>query len=554
MRAALADRIALPPRLAAAGLLAVVTLVAILWFVAFVVSDRLATQRQAQRHVDAAAALVEEHARGRLDAVTQLLARVRERVGDRDLRSLRFSEEDYLAVREMAESLPIVVSLIVADEHGQTQLGARAFPTGPIDISDRDYFRAQLRKPGLFIGETIVGRAAGELVFTVSLPLTTRDGAFRGILAATLDADTFREAYRTIGADNLTSVALMRPDGTTIVSYPAGSEPPDVVSDGRLAPPGTGPRDADTLTAVFASEHYPVVAAASLDARAAFARWRRRSFLAGSLTVVGLGGSTLLFAALSRGLQRETRLLKEREAAHDEVRRINASLEKMLDHRAVLIRETHHRAKNNIQMISSLLRLQLGKSPDPAVREALRITQSRLAAMADLHQVLYESHESEEVDLPVFLGKLGRMLTEAYGLLERDLVLTVRSAPLKLDVDRAVILGLIINEAVVNAAKHGFPAGRGGRIWIALEADESAFSLEVADDGVGPSEAGAEGRGGIGRQLLDALVAQLGGSQALTARHPVGARFRLSFPRRDPRREAGGRGAGAASGRVPHAA
>lgn len=197
-----------------------------------------------------------------------------------------------------------------------------------------------------------------------------------------------------------------------------------------------------------------------------------------------------------------------------ERRAAQAQIERALAEKTVLLNEVHHRVKNNLQVISSLLNLQ-SRHATPEVQLALRDSQSRVRSMALMHQLLFERRDFSALELGAFLGRLSSLLRDTY-LGEGapiELLTEAPAAGCRLDLQRAVPCGLLVTELVTNAIKHAFPAGRRGRILVRLRPDaDGAGVVEVADDGVGlPADQRlGEGRG-LGLQLLPLLAEQCRG-------------------------------------------
>lgn len=211
--------------------------------------------------------------------------------------------------------------------------------------------------------------------------------------------------------------------------------------------------------------------------------------------------------------------------------RAQQGLEKALREKTVLLNEVHHRVKNNLQLVTSLLNLQANHTADPQLRAILGESQSRVRAMSLTHQLLYERKDYSRIDLGEYLGRLVQLLISSYR--ERNTLITVRKSlpdePLSLDFERVIPCGLVINELVTNAFKHAFPTGQRGEIHIALHAVEGEIELTVADDGTGlPAGFDLNGVTSLGLQLVPLLVDQLGGN--LTIKSSPGTRFTLRFP------------------------
>ncbi len=200
-----------------------------------------------------------------------------------------------------------------------------------------------------------------------------------------------------------------------------------------------------------------------------------------------------------------------------------------LQEKDLLLREIHHRVKNNLQVVSSLLRLQASTSEDPALQRALKEAQERVQAIALIHQKLKHAPDFSQVDLPDYVRTLADRLVRSYASAPALIDLQVKVAHVDIGPDAPVPLGLILNELVANALTHAFPPGTGGSLNIDIGQDtKGSITLRVADSGQGLPGSVDLDHGGLGFQLVRALTDQLGGSLKLE-RHP-GTSFLLTFP------------------------
>ncbi|HWH73744.1 MAG TPA: histidine kinase dimerization/phosphoacceptor domain -containing protein, partial [Methylibium sp.] len=185
-----------------------------------------------------------------------------------------------------------------------------------------------------------------------------------------------------------------------------------------------------------------------------------------------------------------------------------ARIEAALHEKEVLLKEVHHRVKNNMQIVSSLLQLQSGATESEAVRMQLAESQDRIRSMALIHEKLYEHHDFARIDFADYLHGLLAVLAAAHGRGQR---LEVHAESLWLGIDQAVPAGLILNELVTNSWKHGFPDGRSGRIEVRFEALEGKrVRLSVADDGVGVAPGfQPAAHSSLGLRLVHLLAEQL---------------------------------------------
>lgn len=195
----------------------------------------------------------------------------------------------------------------------------------------------------------------------------------------------------------------------------------------------------------------------------------------------------------------------------------------------LLLREIHHRVKNNLQVISSLISLQSEAVQDPATAEMLRDSQNRVKSMALIHEKLYQSRGVAGINFGEYIRDLAAFLANSYRLGNAETSVSVNAHDLELGLDKAVPCGLIVNELVSNALKHAFPDGRAGCIRVDLfRAGESGVELSVSDDGVGlPSHFDIGTADSLGLRLVSSLADQIDAS--LDVKCGPGASFRLCF-------------------------
>jgi two-component sensor histidine kinase/CheY-like chemotaxis protein len=227
-----------------------------------------------------------------------------------------------------------------------------------------------------------------------------------------------------------------------------------------------------------------------------------------------------LLAAVERANEKVS-LMRALKAERD---RLAASLAE----KEVLLKEVHHRVKNNLQVIASLLRLQAGSFADLAMSTALRESQNRVESMALIHEQLYETEDLRSVDLAEHAALLAANLFRSYGESER-IELKIEVERLPLGVDRAIPASLILNELISNALKHGFPGGRAGSLIVRGRRRNGTVDLAVLDDGVGvPENIGLSKPKSLGLEIVNILTRQLKGTFELD-RGAI-TTFRLSFP------------------------
>ncbi len=201
-----------------------------------------------------------------------------------------------------------------------------------------------------------------------------------------------------------------------------------------------------------------------------------------------------------------------------------------LDEKVVLLREIHHRVKNNMQVIVSLLRMHGRRINDKNLVKIFEECRDRINAMSLIHESLYQSDDLARIDFEIYLKKLCRNLSQAYGAPDKGIALTVKQCDVTLDMDQGIAIGMVIAELISNAFEHAFPLGKGGTVEINLsELDEKNVQLIIRDNGKGmPPEIDIMNPPSLGLQLAVAAVTmELGGS--IEVEQDKGARFTICF-------------------------
>ncbi len=241
---------------------------------------------------------------------------------------------------------------------------------------------------------------------------------------------------------------------------------------------------------------------------------------------------------LNRDLERrvtDRTLELEREIL--ERRKSDEKLKISLHEKEVLLKEIHHRVKNNLQVISSMLSLQRNTIEDPRVREILRVSQGRVRSMATIHELLYRSEDFAHIDFAGYVQTLASQLFRSYAVSPNDVQLELEIHKLSFSIDTAIPCGLIINELISNALKYAFPNGRAGIIKVVLEAcpepqvvtrSAARVCLTVTDNGIGlPFNVNPSKTSTLGLMLVTTLTDQLNGT--LDVQRENGTTFRITF-------------------------
>jgi len=229
-----------------------------------------------------------------------------------------------------------------------------------------------------------------------------------------------------------------------------------------------------------------------------------------SLTQIGAADTARRLRAEAELIQLNRNLEQRIGERTSELVGANARLSQALEQRDLLLREVYHRVKNNLQLIDSMVTLQVRRLTDPDAKLALKGLRRRLYALGLVHQQLMGSSDLKTFDVSPFLKELSENIIEGIG--GRDISLSVTAMPLYVGLDFAIPLGLLVTELVTNSLKHAFPDGK-GRIEVVLERrDDGTMVLIVSDNGTGydiPDVAKKEKVPGLGTTLIDGLVSQL---------------------------------------------
>lgn len=193
---------------------------------------------------------------------------------------------------------------------------------------------------------------------------------------------------------------------------------------------------------------------------------------------------------------------------------LTRKLRKRNEEKEFLIKEIHHRVKNNLQILSSLLHLQSRQITDDTALSAVREGQNRVDAMGLIHQKLYMGDNVAKVEMKDYLEQFGQNMLDSFGIEDDRIKLEYELQPLYLDVDTAIPLGLILNELVTNALKYAFPDGKAGTIRIGLwKNEQNQLCLKVSDNGVGQAHAPKDAKSTtFGTKLVQMLSKKLKGT------------------------------------------
>ena len=283
----------------------------------------------------------------------------------------------------------------------------------------------------------------------------------------------------------------------------------------------------ETLARIGAIADAPpvVFVTASLDSRIAVTALKAGA--ADYLVKDTQGEFIPLLAVAISGALNGARMRQAKEAAEAEVRAARDRYAALAAEREVLLREVNHRVGNSLQIIASLLHLQASSADDDGVKTALTNAMGRVAAVAQVHRRLYTSPDLQTVMLNQYLEALLEDLRRsAEG--DKLMQLTLAAEPVEIDPDRAIAIGIVVNELVINAVKYAYPDGS-GPIHVELSRSGELVNVAVTDQGVGLADTPAPGSTGMGRRIVDAMAVKLDANLKLDHGR-TGTRVVLSLP------------------------
>jgi PAS domain S-box-containing protein len=212
-----------------------------------------------------------------------------------------------------------------------------------------------------------------------------------------------------------------------------------------------------------------------------------------------------------------------------ERKRMEETIEKSLREKEILLKEIHHRVKNNMQVVSSLLYMQSRIATDQKIKELMVESQNRVKSIALVHEELYQSSDLERIDYSSYLRKITRNIFESYKETSSRVTLKLPDTPVYIPISKAVPCSLVVNELISNSLKHAFPDMREGSISIDFVLENGMYILNYADDGIGMPETELHlVPKTLGMELIHGLVKQLNGTITRTVENGTSYEIRFS--------------------------
>jgi len=493
-------------------------LIAISWL------DRTASQTESSDRLRLSARLAESYVRALHQAGQEVLVRIGE---------YYLHHPDGSGARPwlsaLVEGAPYIEAVRIENAKGETILSTDA-AEAPSEIEQVD-IRTALSQPGRTVIGTIPPEArSGGRMITLSRAFSSPSGTVLGVARILVPVSYFTDLIASLNPPPGANYSVLRRDGMLIARYPM---PPQTsrldpashpFTQFAAAPEGTYRAvsvvdQADRVVSYRVLPDLDLAVTAGLLADTVFQGWQVRTLHAAALVAVALVLVLGLTAVADESMRHEFSLLRSVKQKADE-------LAAALADKDVLFQEVHHRVKNNLQVISSLLTMQSLHVRDEVARNTLKDALDRIHSMGLVHQTLYERNLAANVDLGAYFGRLAEALAGSYGSGKGGVTVQVDASG-TLELERAVPLGMLANEALSNALKHAFADGRHGTVQVSLHQADGRWRLVVQDDGCGIA---AEPGRGIGFGLIRALSRQLGGSVDFAAAPGGGTMVAIDFP------------------------
>ncbi len=212
-----------------------------------------------------------------------------------------------------------------------------------------------------------------------------------------------------------------------------------------------------------------------------------------------------------------------------EKNKLNKNLSTALDERNILLKELHHRVKNNLQIISSLLNLQKKHKSNKSVEEIIDISRNRIAAMVTVHEKLYRSKSFKNVDIKEYTEGLIKNVSDTFNSSEKNISTNVKADDIKLNINKLIPCGLILNELITNSFKHGFKGKKEGKFEVFISEENQHITINIKDNGIGfKSNTDFSKLNSLGMKLIFGLTEQINGKFEILSPN-TGTHFKLTF-------------------------
>lgn len=465
------------------------------------------------------------------------------------------------ALRASLSNYPPITNIARTDAQGLVRCSAIPY-AGAVDLSNERWWQRGSKANGMTITRApVYGPTAKRNVLFLILPLRTASDQPDGTLTAAIDVGYLRQGLSRAPLGDTGALAIVTRDGNIIASgrRPLAFKPNiDVRQNQPVAADGVNGTKwiyslqtlySSDLFVVYAEPRETLMAAAISQVRASIILPLISILLASVAIWVGTNRLALIWLRELSGVSARfakgdfTGDRRRFERAPEEIAAFSADLHSMadvidrrnndltlaLEAKGLLTREVHHRVKNNLQIINSLLTLQSGRVREAAAKAALSQTRARISALALIHRLLYEQdngYERGEVAIDNLMTELCTQLRGA-SRANPNVELSCRASNFPVPIDYAVPLTLFVVEAVTNAFRHAFPTGTRGVVVLEFHLNKGVATLDISDNGKGYVV--NDDAGQMGTELMRGFATQVDGTLSISSEESVGTHVQLKF-------------------------
>ena len=447
---------------------------------------------------------------------------------------------------ELIRDKPYLFRVFVSDAKGDIIATSMLNPP-PLNIGARSYYKRHLGgETGPIITTGVQSQASGEAIMVMSRSILDPAGTMEGVAMVSFNLEALANYFANLAPVEYGSVfQLIADDGRVLVDV---SPPPDL-SQRYIEPDLWGQiKKARLDVAVYQSidqtqriwAHRPIPGTdlfirVGTDREQITRKWNQDLAdyamvgLVAFVALLGLTGIAVRYADREEAALNDLRMfntvLEQRVSERTrKLETLTQELQQSVDDKTVLLREVHHRVKNNLQVVASMVRLSSHHVHDSLARGVFVEIARRIRAIGLVHQTIYEQEAASAVSVQSYLQRLAMLEGDVYGIGDRGIMIETRGEG-ELDLNTAISMGLVVSEALANAIKHAFPDGQRGVITIIASASEQEWKVTVADNGVGFDN---ELDAGTGIRLIQALAGQMRGTVRFVS--DGGTRVEMRFP------------------------
>jgi two-component sensor histidine kinase len=483
-------------------------------FAIFVVlKDREEAIDRAAERTASISRMIIAHGDSSADIADQIMSVAMPLVTAWDLKELTQVAELSTRLRQLVGNNNVVASAAVVDARGTVLVTSRGFPPPPLNVADRPFHIAHAagtRDP-LIAGDVVAGPITGRKRFTFSRANRNADGSLRAVVVAAIYTSSMDVLYAEAANWPGARAGLYGPNGDVLAQAQTASRasPAFLAEVERIALTsenlsGTAFSTSEPEPRIVSwsrSRTYPgIYAASSQTLTEALKAWQSRAWLTGILVSV----ANIMFWGFAFYAARST------EARH------------AAESHELAVREVHHRLKNSLQLISSLIRMRSAKFTDPQLREVVSEITNDLKAVAEVHSLVQGASKPGTVDIAQTIKTLCEYLHSTY----RAEMTCNSTSSVIINANHATALSVIVNELVTNAIKHG-----GGRVEVSCHNAADTFHIQIMNDGTQlPDDFDVETTDGFGLRAVRAMLSGYGGKIHARSRDDGGAVFTVSLP------------------------